>query len=338
VKRPVVVALLALVASVATASVAETPPSVWDRAKDPAVTERYRLHRRVQELMHPPGPTNEAIRTLLRDRARAELEMGSAATSPDVRLRFDLGEVYEELKHYEQSIAVLEPALALSPRENGAAEAWLALAFSAAHLDRSRQERDAYDAYLALVPDGHSTLNVLSNRAESEMRLGELDEAVAGYRDVIDRIEHSAFGQGGDLDILVLARWGLAVALDRSGNPADAEHEALIAAKQDPAERIIGDQESVFFVPDYERDWYYALGRTQHAKQATDPRLAAKYWSLVVRTWADYLQRAAPTDRWVALAKAHLGSAQVEQRRADARLAAAKKKGLPADPTPIWER
>ncbi len=224
---------------------------MWDCAKDPAAGERYRLHLRVQEFMHPPGPAERRIRELLLERARAELEMASAATSPDVRLRFDLGEVYQDLRHYEEAVRVLEPALALAPRHSAAARAWLALAYSAAHLDRSREERDAYNAYLAVALDDRSTLSVLSNRAEAEMRLGNLDEAVAGYRDVIERIERAPFGQVEDFVTLVLARWGLAVALDRDGDPADAEHQASIVSQQDPDERIIGasEDDGVFFVP-----------------------------------------------------------------------------------------
>lgn len=168
-----------------------------------------------------------------------------------------------------------------------------------------------------------STLNALSNRAEAEMRLGNLDEAVAGYRDVIERIEHMKFGTPGDYEALVLARWGLAVALDCSGDPAEAEHEAFVAAHQDPEEFYIGRPEpEVFFVPAYERSWYLALGRTQHAKHEPDVRLRLSLWNKVVKTWVDYVSAAGPHNRWVALARAHLASAEAEQREAAKRFAA----------------
>jgi len=326
----VVVALAGV--SLAPSARADTPPSVWDVARDPAARERYRLHAHIVELMHPPGPTVKALRTILLERARAELEAASAGTSPDVRLRFDLGEVYEDLDRHEEAIANLKPALAMAPHHPAAESAWIALALAAAKLDRSRDELLAYDAYLRESLDGHAGEDILSNRAEAEMRLGDLESAIAGYREVIDRIEHAKTLRGSEYQALVLARWGLAVALDRNGDRAEAEHEASKACEEDPAERIIGDQDSVFFVPAYERDWYYALGRAERAKREPDVRRAVEMWDLVVRTWADYVSRAASTERWLPLAKLHLASAESQLRASQARLDASRPRFSPRAP------
>jgi tetratricopeptide (TPR) repeat protein len=284
---------------------ADTPPSQWDLAKDPAELERYKLHVHVVELLHPPQqPGYESgLGYLLAERARAELEQASAATSPDVRLRFDLGEAYSELKRYQQVIDVLRPALAMAPRDSSTSTAWWLLGLAYAKLDRTAEERDAYDAFLEVALSDRFTARL--NRAEAEMRLGNLDAAVAGYEDVIDRFE-SSLAAYEDWRTLVLARWGLAVALDRNGDPSRAEREAAIAATEDPSEEIIGDPEGVFFVPEYERDWYFGLGRAEHAKQEQDPRMAFQWWALVEQTWADYIARASADDRWVPLARAHL--------------------------------
>ena len=300
---------------------ADTPPSAWDRTRDPAAGERYRLHVLAEELMHAPGPPIRRFHEQNLERARSLLESASAATSPDVRLRFDLGEVYQDLGRNEEAIDVLNPALAMAPRDARSADAWLALAFAAAHLDRSQEELAGYDAFLALSVSAHPSETVVSNRAEALMRLERLDEAIAGYRNVIESMEHGG-RPGTDYTVLVLARWGLAVALDRNHDAAASEHEASTAAAEDPDERIIGNQDDVFFVPKYERDWYYALGRTDHAKRETSPRLALKRWELVVRTWADYVQRAAPNERWVPLARAHLASAEVQKAAVSARVKA----------------
>jgi len=313
-------------------ALAETPPTGWDRARDPAVGERYQLHLRMQQTLQEVDSAHPREKEQRLQKARTELELASAATSPDVRLRYDLGQVYYALERFDEAIQVLEPALKLAPGGSGCAEAWLALAFAAAKTDRSRLELDAYDAYLAVALREHSILNILSNRAEAEMRLGNLDEAVAGYRDVIERIEHSGLVSMTEYQTLVLARWGLAVALDRNGNPAESEQVAFVASEQDPQEKLIGDQENVFFVPKYERDWYFALGRTQHARRALEPRVALLFWNLVEQTWASYVASAVPSDRWLALARAHLAAAQVERRSAAARYSASQPKGsiLPA--------
>jgi tetratricopeptide (TPR) repeat protein len=259
---------------------------------------------------------------------RSELEAASAARSPDVRLRYDLGEIYEDLDRHEEALSVLTPALAMAPNDGGAPDAWLAYAYAAAKLDRSREEIQGYDAALAASMDDRTV--ILSNRAEAEMRLGNLDAAVAGYRDVIYRVEHATFSRPSDESIRVLARWGLAVALDRDGDPAAAEREALIAVEEDPREHFIGDHEKVFFVPEYERDWYYALGRTEHAKQETDPAQALEQWAFVVQTWADYVKRAAPNDRWLALARTHLASAEARRLAAASRVTPARRGPPPA--------
>jgi hypothetical protein len=161
------------------------------------------------------------------------------------------------------------------------------------------------------------------------MRLGHLDEAVAGYREVISRIEHSGLLGSTEYVTLVLARWGLAVALDRIGDPVESEQVAFVASEADPQERFIGnpDEHEVFFVPAYERDWYLALGRIQHARHALQADVAFHRWSLVVQTWQDYLGRASKNDRWLALARAHLASAQVELHASEARLKATLPKG-----------
>jgi tetratricopeptide (TPR) repeat protein len=304
---------------------ADTPPNAWEVAKDPAILARYRLHLEVQGKLIPALDEDEVhdrmVRGMLYESARSELEDASAATSPDPRLRYDLGEVYLRLDRFQQAIDVLKPALAMFPTGDGADAAWLDLAFAAAHLDQAKQERDAYDAFLKEAVRPRQELDILSNRAEAEMHLGHLEEAISGYRDVIERVEHARFGTQNDFKCLVLARWGLAVALDRSGDPTGAEREAFVATQEDPSERLIGDTVDVFFVPRYERDWYLALGRIQHAKHAQNARTALAYWDGAVDAWSDYVTQASKGDRWLALAKAHLTSAKDARKRASDRLA-----------------
>ncbi len=319
-RRALVVLLLALCLD-STRARADTPPSVWDRAVDPLAGERYRLHVRVSELMEQAGRPSYPLHALLLERARSELEQAGAAASPDPLLRFDLGAVYFSLNRYADALEVLEPALAMAPKSTSSADAWLELAFAAAHLDRSELELKGYDEYMALGVGTRDDLTVLSNRAEAEMRLGNLDDAIEGYREVIDRAEHRF---GVEPAIGVLARWGLAVALDRNNDAAEADHEAFEAEQRDADEDFIGDHDSVFFVPEYERDWYYAVGRTQHAKHETDPERQLACWSAVVDTWTDYVSRAVKGDRWVALARAHLADAEREQKAAAVRASKAR--------------
>jgi hypothetical protein len=133
----------------------------------------------------------------------------------------------------------------------------------------------------------------------------------------------------------VLATWGLAVALDRSGeSSAVAAAEAARKATQidlrirlpgmpgaaDHGWRFIGDTQKVFFVPAYERYWYLAMGHTEDAKQAADADVAVREWKTVEGLWTKYLSQAVPADRWVSLARAHVKQAHQELVKAEKRV------------------
>jgi tetratricopeptide (TPR) repeat protein len=297
---------------------ADTPPTRWDRAVDPAAGQRYATHVLARELIDLPVQRVGALRNLNLERARVLLEEAGAATSPDVRLRFDLGEIYIQLEHYEPAIGVLKPALELAPRHPAAADAWFEVAIAYAKLDRTPEEREAYKNYLAVATRDEPRGTAMLNAAEAEMRLGHLDDAVAGYREAMAYAE--ALGGLAAFETSVLCEWGLAVALDRSGDPAGAMAAAKHAAERDPQESIIRSR-NVFFVPEYDKFWYWGLGRAERAKQAADPRVALFLWRLTEQNWASYLaqgQNQAP-DRWVALARAHLEQARTARQSAERR-------------------
>ncbi len=310
---------------------ADTPPNAWDIARDPAVRERYQLHVAArQALMLPRGaPLN--FRESSREGARAMLEAAGAATSPDVRLRFDLGEIYQQMNRHEKAVELLRPAIESSPDHPGTTDASLALAYAYARLDRPREERDAYLMFLARSTDERARTTALLNLAEAEMRLGNLSDAVVGYRDAVEAASALPNGIDGS-KTAVLAVWGLAVALDRSGDPAGAAEQAKFATQLDPKEAIIGDTTDVFFVPEYERQWYFGLGAAARARNAKDPRVAVRGWAQAEARWSTYLAEAerATSDRWVALARAHRDRARIEKAAAQRR--AGKAPPLPVDP------
>jgi hypothetical protein len=170
------------------------------------------------------------------------------------------------------------------------------------------------------------------NLAEAEMRLGNLTEAVSGYREA----QQIAAEIPGSALSAILASWGLAAALDRAGDPAGSAREAKLAASMDTNERIIEkNMEDVFFEPEYERNWYVALGAQVDARAAADPRASLVHWKRAVHFWSAYLADAERADpkglpQWLPLARAHLEAANRE-------LAVAKKRvsSLPSRPRPL---
>ncbi len=332
-----VVAFVAVL-SVASAAIADTPPSPWARASDPRVGDDWDVHVRVLALLAPESDENHRDERHRRaEAAQIWLEDAHAATSPDVRLRFDLGEVYEELEHYERAIEVLAPALAEFPTHPAATAAWIDLAYAYAYLDRSREEILAYDAYLSQSMNISGRATALGNRAEALMRLGQLDEAILGYKDAIAMSE-SLSGLKSLFAADVLGRWGLAVALDRSGDAVAGEREAARAAQLDPGigggqwpkGSIVGNGDPdihVFFVPDYEKFYYLGLGMAEHAREAVDPRAAVILWQRTEALWSQYVAGAEAwnarhkdrPDRWLSLAQVHVARAQKQRVAAEKR-------------------
>jgi tetratricopeptide (TPR) repeat protein len=115
-------------------------------------------------------------------------------------------------------------------------------------LDAARLE---YERALALHCDEHRQPTVLLDLAEVLMFQGELARARALY----ERAAREADPNG-----RVLALWGSAVVLDRMGEHAQALVTARRAIASDRAPFAALQRAGVFFVPEYERDYYEALG------------------------------------------------------------------------------
>lgn len=310
---------LGMLVALPLAARADTPPSVWDRARDPALDETYRIHVEVQRRLAQRGRFDVGESQTLA--ARAILERAGAERSPDVRLRFDLGAVHLLLRDHGRAAEVLKAALADAPEHPAADEAWIRLAFACGHLGDHACERSAYLEVLRRSTEELGRATPTLNLAETEMHLGNLKEAIAGYREAL-RIA----GRMPTRETAPLAVWGLAVALDRSGDRPAAEAQAKFALE---LERSMGMRNllrstDVFFVPDYEVLWYEALGASARARAASTAAEAARQWSVAERCFSEYVragEAGKEKDRWLDVAKARLAAVKVERERADKRRA-----------------
>src|SRR5690349_6597621 len=144
---------------------ADTPPSIWDRAKDPSLSESYRVHVEVQRRLAQKDRFDvgdSQVRTV-----RALLERYNAAKSKDPRLRFDLGLVYLRLEEYDKSAKVLGSVLAEFPDHPAAEDGWLRLAFACGHTGDHACERRAYTEVLRQATDELSRATPTLNLAET---------------------------------------------------------------------------------------------------------------------------------------------------------------------------
>jgi tetratricopeptide (TPR) repeat protein len=327
---------------------ADTPPSVWEVAQDPAAAERWKLHVRVQRILDRAEIGRIDDEDLRSVAALAMLEEADAARSPDVRLRFDLGIVYESLDRHRRAVEVLVPALEMAPDHPGATRALEALAYSYAKLGMANEELEAWHRYVPRLVEGDARASAMMNMGESEMRLGHVDDALATFREVLQLC--------GELPNSVsvtstydLTLWDLAVALDRSGDPRGAVDTAAKAMaitwtmfRQQGMVRRTGwqaiqDTRSVFFVPEWERDWYLALGSAAAARGASDPRDAAELWKQSELHREAYVARATAAgspDPWLVVAKKRLEDTRLQSAAAGKR--AARLPPLPSGGRP-WE-
>jgi tetratricopeptide (TPR) repeat protein len=322
---------------------------VWDVAKDPAERDRWGLHVRVQRLLSSGENAREDELRL--QAARAMLEDGGAADSPDVRLRFDLGIVYARLDLRLRAVDVLVPALEAAPDHPAAIQALDALVYAYAKLNRPADELVTWRRYIPRLGDDRARAPEMMNMGEAEMRLGLVDDALATFREVL-RLCADLPNTEAVISTHVLTLWDLAVALDRSGDPRGATETAakamayswqrLVLSAAGPTVRVvtgwsqIHETEGVFFVPEWERDWYLALGAVAGAFAARDAREEEAYWALAVRHWGHYVAGSSGGgghDPWLPIAKLRLDHARAQHSSAERR--AAKLPPLP-DSAKTW--
>jgi len=349
--RGVVRAVVALAfAAVALPARADTPPGVWEIAKDPPERDRWNLHVRVQRLL-ASGETarDEELRL---QAARAMLEDAGAVKSPDVRLRFDLGIIYGRLELRRRAVDVLVPALEAEPDHPAAVQALDALVYAYAKLNQPADELATWRRYIPRLADDRARAPELMNMGEAEMRLGLVDDALGTFREVL-RLCAELPNTDSVISTHVLTLWDLAVALDRSGDPRGAVETAKKArayswqrvtlSPSGPTLRVvtgwtaIHETEGVFFVPEWERDWYLALGATAGALSVKNAREETAYWALAEQHWGRYVAGSSGSggrDPWLPIARLRLDRARAQHVLAERR--AARLPPRP-DSTKTWD-
>ncbi len=294
---------------------AETPPTVWDQAKDQTTRDRYATHalamRSVEEFsLHKDDdvPANFGL-----IRAKQILEAAHAAESPDPLLRIDLGEIYEKLELNTAAVALLQPALAMAPGHVAAERGWNALAYAFARMDRPASELAAYEQYLRTEVDEEQRASATLNMAEAEMRRGDLKAAITGYEEAVRLAQDVR--TGGGVVTFVLSIWGLAVAKDRNADATGAMLEARRAVSHDRLLLMISPQNpGVFFVPAYERSYYLGLGELALTVDSDTTRAKVQHAERAERRFSEYVKAATSDDRWLRRAKEHLEFARKRQK------------------------
>lgn len=321
--RTLVSALTGLVCSIAASAAVAPPahadPSVWSRAADPALDRRAAADARVNRIMGDyhrttdlnvmdPTGAGRLVMESYRSQARQILEEALVDSPGDPVLLMELAKIAFAQSDNEVAIASYERLLAagaLAPPY--AAMAWDELAIAYARVGRYEEEIEAYDEVLSLEPSPRFRSTVLANQAEAYMVLGDIRTAVAGYRAAVDALPPLYAHMSAPTTY-----WGLAVSLDRSGD-LDAALESIRLARSYDRDDSSLRSSGWFFVPAYDEHWYWALGHLQRARmgELLSSRMLAYEQS--VAAWQAFIDRAAPDDPYVELAKVRLASTGKER-------------------------
>ncbi len=248
--------------------------------------------------------------------AQKLLEQAGGISCPDPRVRFRLGYVLRKLgqeaprldvPRLEKAISVLRTVANSDAPPSLLMLAWNELAIAYAVLGRRDEEIHAYTTALSLEPIGRHRAVLLSNRAESQMAAGNLEEAIRGYRAALrSLLPFEMFDSG------VTTLWGLAVALDRDGDlDAGLAHIGLARAYDSEDQRI--QSSSWFFSPPYDDAWYYALGFWSAARSTDQAAIRAAAYDRAVEQWQSFIKRAPKDDRYLALARVRLAACEKER-------------------------
>jgi tetratricopeptide (TPR) repeat protein len=311
-------AALALAATAAlTPATAAAGGSVWDRARHPESELRREL---VAEAQVHERKATQILFGRQRDPDRADgsahlaiaatlLEEAGAATSRDLFLRYRLASVYSLRQEPKKALALLESITRAEPPAPLRATAFADLAVTYAHLGRIDDEIRAYGEALRVQPVAHERSRLYANRAEAYMLRGDITAAVAGYRDALALLsaDHMMFGTG------PTTLWGLAVALDRSGDLDSGVDAVRVARAYDAKDKQLNGP-GWFFLPEYDRHWYEALGHWQVARKAealTSVRVDA--YGRALASWDEYVAAATADDRWLPLARVRRKQCEKEQ-------------------------
>jgi tetratricopeptide (TPR) repeat protein len=294
---------------------ARAEPTVWAKARDPRIEERRDVLHQVDALIaryHRVGRMHvdaAGLAVAYLEEARTLLERAGAATSPDHDLRFRFAEVLESLHDLPGATRLYESIVRADAPPPMRAKAWAELAICYVRAGRHGDEIHAYGEALALEPGATARSRLFANRAEALMAIGDLEASVSGYRAALAELGATPYDMA---RYGVTTFWGLAVALDRSGDLEQAIRQIQLARTYDFADRSLADP-SWFFVPAYDEAWYTALGHWATARHAELAAVRVEAYGRAVGRWEEYLARAPADDRWAPIARVRLKQCERER-------------------------
>lgn len=207
-----------------------------------------------------------ALRSAAFENAEARLRRAQELSPRDPRIAFLLAWVVESWqrplrncavrRRDEEAVTLFRAVRDLDPNYR-AEEVAFELGILHSRLNQSALAIAEYERRLQVSLNDDDTSSVHGNLAEVLMQSGDLTNAVAHYEEAVRIAER----RGNATAELSLARWGLAVALDRLGEFSAALATARRAMEANSNSMSVLRDRGVFFVPAYELHYIEALGQ-----------------------------------------------------------------------------
>jgi tetratricopeptide (TPR) repeat protein len=292
--------------SLLTASSAQAEPTVWQRARSPGARLREKARLRAEQLFadaSDPRVDAETLRELSLG-SSALIELGGGAER-DPWQAVLLGRVLLDAApgREREAVQLIERGVRELPdsdfKRASLFDAGLGAMFSG---DMERAARD-FTAALALAwqPDERATIH--RNRGKARMLTGQLRAAVADFRAAVQ------LARG--IEVMALSRFGLGVALERSGDYPQGMQEIArgvavrLPVPPYPSDSVL-DLPGLRWIPDYDVHYYRALGLMAQAEAADTDELAEELYRGALESWEQYLPPAeVQADRFAPNATRH---------------------------------
>lgn len=291
-------------------SLARMPDEAARRALIAEAAEKQLEYHWLARTTASHTPTKAEIATLIDLHIKPAIELlerADAGRSRDPFVRMQLAELLSLVGRHPEAVTVLESVARMSPPPALRARLWSSLAVDYAHVGRTLDEIDAYTKALETQPIPHERARLLANRAEGYMLLGDLTAAVDGYRAAIALMSLDTFKRSGATTL-----WGLAVALDRSGDLDGGLDAVRVARSYDLMDKQIKGP-GWFYVPEYDVHWYDALGFWSAARLSDVAAVRVASYDQALASLRKYLASAPPDDKWLPLARARIKQCEKER-------------------------
>jgi tetratricopeptide (TPR) repeat protein len=282
------------------ARAAQAEPTLWQRALDPGALARSHARRRAEQLFDHATNARADPQTL------QDLSLGSAALMElsggarrDPWQAVLLGRVLLDAQpgREQEAIVLIESGLLALPDSDFKRASLFDVGLGAMLSGDMDHANKAFTAALALAWDPDYRASIHRNRGKARMLSGHLLEAVTDFR--------AAVRLARGVEVMALSRFGLGVALERSGDYPQAMQEIArgvavrLPVPPYPSESVL-DLPTLRWVPEYDVHYFRALAAMSEADSADSVAVSREHYEAALESWEQYVPAAeAQADRFL---------------------------------------